>query len=198
MSARRYFVEEPSQPVPDLERRRAWIEICLLIGLVCLPLWTSLAFHSSYRPATLIEDAFMRLSMYLPVCGLALYFIWQSKQGRAHFGLGRNSDYLGLFTFVGGLFTVGMFSLWISDVLRQAIDPRSIQPDMSTWGPVPRSVQDWLTMWPVLLFGAAFEELVFRGYITSRVLDLTKNKPLQYCCHRSSLVVITFTKGCIG
>lgn len=169
-------MEEVPQTLSSQENRRIWIEIGLLIGFVGVPIWLSLLFNSSYRPSTLTEDALSRLSQYLPVCALVLYFMWQSRKGRAHYGLGKNLNFLGVFTFVGGLFTVGLFSVWISEVLRQAIDPSSIQPNASDWGPVPRTVQEWLTMWPVLLVGAAFEELVFRGFITTRIFDATKLK----------------------
>ncbi len=157
------------------DRQRIWIEVCLLLALVALPLWVGLAVPS-YQPLTLFQDGLVRLSHYLPICGLVLYLVWQSGRGWSHYGLGKNHDFLGVLSFVGGLVAVGLFMIWTSDTIRQAFDPRSMPQELTAYGPVPRSVSEWLTMWPVLLIGAAFEELVFRGFITARLHDATQSK----------------------
>jgi membrane protease YdiL (CAAX protease family) len=158
------------------ERRAVWIEVAILTGLVALPIWFGDLTGVYYPSRSLFLDGIQRLVTYLPICVLVLYFMARSRCDWEWFGLGKNWDFLGLFSFAGGLVAAGMFSTWAIETLIQAIDPSRAPIQAEVFGAVPRSIPEWLTMWPVLLIAAAFEELVFRGFMTARIHDVTGKK----------------------
>lgn len=144
--------------------------------LVALPIWISDAFRIPVPPYSHQADTLLRLSQYLPVCALVGYFMAKSPQSWKHFGLSKNLDVWGIATFLAGLVVVGLFSVWLADILTQAT---SLQPVYDNLGPLPRTIGEWLWMWPILLIGAAFEELVFRGFMTARMFDITQSRALS-------------------
>ena len=166
----------PSEELTTNEKSRIWTEILLLIGFVTIPALVSLFLPSSPHSLSLHQDGVWRLTTYLPVCGLVFYFMRRSARDNAFFGLAKNRDFLGVLTFIGGLVVVGMFCIWVSEMVRQSVSPGSPAPDISNLMPVPRSMLDWIFMLPILYIGAAFEELDFRGYIAPPLLEATGNK----------------------
>ncbi len=172
----RLIVVQTDQELSVEDKTQIWIEVILLAALVAFPLWAALAVPASTSHWTLFQDGLMRLAQYIPICGLVLYFMSRSGKGKAHFGLGRNRDFFGVVSFVGGLIVVGFFCIWLDDTLRQAVQSGMAEPDLSQLGPVPYTTMQWIGMLPVLYVGAAFEELVFRGFMVARLLEATNNR----------------------
>ena len=157
------------------ERKLVWTEVAILMALVGLPVWVSDYFGTNYRSISLLEDNWLRIAQALPLCALAIYLMVRSGRGWAHFGLGKNWDFTGFLTFFLGLVAVGMFLVWLSATIHQAISGKP-PIDGQPYGPVPHTIWEWLSFWPVLLLGAAMEELVFRGFATARIYDVTGKK----------------------
>ena len=179
------------------ERRLVWTEVAILLGMVALPVWAADLFAPAHFAGSLLEDSTLRLARDLPLCALALYMMARAGRGWPHFGLGKNWDFVGMFAFFIGAVVVGLLSTWLTDLIFQAVTG-TVQPvDLSDQLFTPRVVGEWLSIWPVLLVGAAAEELVFRGFATARLYDVTGRKWIAVLLPAAVFGSVHFYQGVI-